>query len=104
MSKKPLFIPLNTEYFNQFLIGEKTSELRLYGPRWNEHTCFIGRDVTLSKGYGKYHRLHGVISEFHKRDAKTFGSTYRNSIQKLYGTLEKPIAEIRIRIWAETIY
>lgn len=98
MTVKPLFIPLKTEFYEAFERGDKHSELRLYGPRWNENTCPPGRPVILSKGYGKQHRLRGVVMEFLQRDAKTFGSTYRDSIQRLYGTLEKPIAEIRIRL------
>ena len=31
--------------------------MRVYGPRWNEKTCFIGRRATLSKGYEKGSRL-----------------------------------------------
>ncbi len=95
---KPLFIPLNTEFYEAFLSGDKGSELRLYGPRWNENTCPVGRGVILSKGYGKQNRITGVIREFHKRDARTFGKTYQGSIMKIYGTLDKPIAEIRISL------
>lgn len=100
MSKeiKPLFIPLKSIYYERFLDGSKTSELRLYGPRWNEKTCFAGRKVILSKGYGKKHRLEGVITEFLKRDARTFGQTYQQSVMNIYGTLDKPIAEIRIKV------
>lgn len=61
--KKDLFIPLKTEYYNQFVSGEKNCELRLEGPRWNERTCFQGRGVVVSKGYGKAHRMKGVVIE-----------------------------------------
>ncbi len=61
---KPLFIPLTTHWFNQFADGTKTTELRIYGPRWNERTCTIGRAVTISHGYGKARRLHGTIVGF----------------------------------------
>jgi hypothetical protein len=98
---KPLFIPLKTEFYEAFERGEKRSELRLYGPRWNERTCSPGRSVILSKGYGKQNRLQGVVTEFLMRDARTFGSTYQESILRLYATLEKPIAEIRIRLTRE---
>lgn len=98
---KPLFIPLKTEYYNRFKDGSKRSELRLYGARWNENTCKVGRKVVLSKGYGKQARMPGIIKEFLVRDANTFGSTYKQSILNLYGTLDKPIAEIRIEITGE---
>ena len=52
INMKPLFIPLNTEYFEAFADGSKGEELRLYGPRWNEETCKLGREVVLSK----YHK------------------------------------------------
>ena len=61
---KPLFIPLATHWFNQFEDGTKTTELRIYGPRWNEKTCIVGRAVTISHGYGKARRLHGTIIGF----------------------------------------
>lgn len=51
MDEKPLFIPLRTEWFNQFKSGEKDTEYRAYGPRWNERTCRIGRDAVVSHGY-----------------------------------------------------
>lgn len=58
---KLLFIPLKTEYYSQFVSGEKNHEIRLEGPRWNSKTCFKGRLLVLSKGYGKAHRMRGVI-------------------------------------------
>lgn len=61
---KPLFIPLKAEFFNAFKRGEKTVEYRVYGPRWNEKTCVIGRTVVLSYGYGKKRRLRGVVTSF----------------------------------------
>lgn len=64
---KPLFFPLMTEYFEAFRDGKKTVEYRAYGPRWNERSCAIGREVVLSKGYGKQERLTGVITGFEKR-------------------------------------
>lgn len=64
---KPLFIPLKGEYFEAFRTGTKTVEYRQYGPRWNERTCPVGRPVVLSKGYGKQHRLTGVVTEFRQR-------------------------------------
>ena len=93
---KPLFIPLKSEYYLQFKSGEKNIEYRLYGPRWNEKTCRIGRSVILSKGYGKKDRIYRMIWEFYKRDARTFGSTVRADILECFGTLDKPIAEIRM--------
>lgn len=62
---KPLFIPLKAEYFDQFEAGTKTVEYRKRGGRWNHLTCFVGRKVTLSRGYGKHRRLSGVITGFH---------------------------------------
>lgn len=62
--EKPIFIPLCREWFEKFERGEKTKEYRVYGPRWNEKTCRIGRPVILSMGYGKALRLHGKIAGF----------------------------------------
>ena len=93
---KPLFIPLKTEYFEDFLKGRKTEELRLYGKRWNEKTCPVEREVILSKGYGKQARLKGKIWKFKKQHGSLFGSTYKETIKKIYGTLNVDIACISI--------
>ena len=95
---RPLFVPLNTEFYEAFADGRKTDELRRYGPRWNERTCSVGRRVVLSKGYGKAHRLNGRIWKFKKQHGSTFGSTYRASIERIYGTLDINIACIGIRL------
>lgn len=62
---RALFIPLKGKYFDAFANGTKTTEYRLRGPRWNAETCRIGRRVVLSRGYGKKHRLNGIITGFH---------------------------------------
>jgi len=93
---KPLFIPLKTKYFNAFASGEKTEELRTYGPRWNENICQVGREVILSKGYGKHARLKGRIWRFKKQHGSTFGATYKKSIQNVFGTMNIEIACISI--------
>lgn len=62
---KPLFIPLKAEFFDAFERGEKTTEYRKRGPRWNDMTCSMGRRVVLSRGYGKQRRLTGEIVGFH---------------------------------------
>lgn len=59
-----LFVPLKAEYFHDFATGLKTTEYRLYGPRWNERTCRPGRPVVLSLGYGKRNRLMGRVASF----------------------------------------
>ncbi len=64
MRTKPLFVPLYTRWFNEFLAGTKTTEFRKYGRGWNERTCTIGRPVVLSKGYGKYARLNATVIGF----------------------------------------
>jgi len=94
---KPLFIPLKTEYYLDFKDGIKTEELRLYGPRWNEGTCIVGREVVLSKGYGKKDRLQGVIWRFKRQHGTLFGQSYRESIEAVYGTLDIDIACISIK-------
>ncbi|SFK64676.1 hypothetical protein SAMN05216302_101172 [Nitrosomonas aestuarii] len=93
---KPLFVPLNANPYDQFADGTKTDELRRYGPRWNENTCPTGRKVTLSRGYGKKNRMSGVIWRFYKQHGSLFGSTYKESIKRIYGTLDIEIAVISI--------
>jgi hypothetical protein len=93
---RPLFIALNAAYFEAFLGGRKTDELRRYGPRWNERTCAVGRPVILSKGYGATHRLSGRIRAFKKQHGSTFGSTYKAAILDVFCTLDIDIACISI--------
>ena len=93
---KPLFIPLTTKYYEAFKNGTKTDELRLYGKRWNEKTCAIGREIILSKGYGKRERMKGHISKFKKQHGSTFGSTYKESILDVFFNLDVYIACISI--------
>lgn len=62
--EKPLFIPLRAEFFDAFAVGDKGTEFRPLGPRWNATTCRVGRAVTLSRGYGKSRRLSGVVAGF----------------------------------------
>ncbi len=66
--ERPLFVPLKREYFCAFKAGLKTYEYRKYGPKWNEVTCRIGREVALSLGYGKEHRLQGWVTSFEVRE------------------------------------
>ena len=96
MKERPIFIPLRSEYYDAFADGSKTEELRLYGPRWNERTCAVGRAVTLSKGYGKKNRMIGQVVKFKKQHGTTFGSRYKESIRSCYGTLDIWIACISI--------
>lgn len=93
---RPMFIPLKTEYYEAFEDGRKTEELRLYGPRWNHDTCRVGREVILSKGYGKQNRMKGRIWRFTKQHGSLFGSTYKADIKAVYGTLDVDIARISI--------
>lgn len=93
---KPVFIPLKSEYFEAFANGSKREELRRYGPRWNEKTCGIGKEVVLSKGYGKKNRMLGKIWKFKRQHGSTFGSTYRKAILNVFGTLDIEIACISI--------
>ena len=98
LETKPLFIPLKTEPFEAFRCGEKTEELRRYGPCWNAHTCYPGRLVVLSKGYGKQSRLRGRVIAFKHQWGDTFGSRYKAAIKEHFGTLDLEIACIRIEI------
>jgi len=63
METKPLFIPLNREYYEQFERGEKAFEMCKFGPRWNHGTCLAGRKATISLGYGKARRMSMVVTE-----------------------------------------
>jgi len=97
---KPLFLSLKTEYYEAFANGTKTHEMRRYGrgrSQYNEDNCPIGRAVTLSKGYGKKHRMQGEVVSFEKRHGSTFGHADQAAILDVYGTLDVLIADIGIR-------
>lgn len=84
----PLFIPLRREFFLAFMHGTKVHELRLYGPRWNESTCWPGREVILSCGYGKTQRLHGEIACAAILPATDLPPRDRNQFVRVYGSLK----------------
>jgi len=98
--KKPLFIALVTRYFNAFADGSKTHEYRLYGGRWNEKTCRVGRAVTLSRGYGKQARLPGTVSSFRRLSLSQLPPHVAASMLELYGARlgGHDIAEIGIEV------
>ena len=91
---KPLFIPLKTEFFEAFEAGTKTTEFRPYGPRWNERTCMVGREVVLSHGYGTRRRLHGVVAGFERSTEPTRTEAWR----KCYGDRSGEAACIRVTL------
>ena len=93
---KPLFFPLKSEYYEAFLEGSKTEELRLYGGRWNEKTCKKGRKVILSKGYGKHDRMRGKISGFRRQHGSSLEYVHREAIKNVYGSLDIEVARIGI--------
>jgi len=95
----PIFLPLTTKWFNKFAAGEKPYELRPYGPRWNETVCTVDRPVTLSKGYGKAHRLQGVITRFEKIESYAhLDEPYRSQYIEVYGERLGAVAKIRIAL------
>jgi hypothetical protein len=94
--EKPLFIPLNTEYYEQFESGEKKVELRQYGPRWNKKTCRVGRAATLSKGYGKKNRMYGHVSSFKKVYGANLSLCDQLAFRNCYGSVGVYVACIGI--------
>ena len=65
VENKALFIPLLDIWFQAFKAGTKKTEYRAYGPRWNERTCWIGRQAVLARGYG-HPRLNRTVTRFDK--------------------------------------
>jgi len=81
---KALFIPLNTEYYNQFESGEKDTEYRILGPRWNLKCIWIGRKVTISKGYGKQNRIKGEVTDLKIIERGCLPESVQNDLDKIY--------------------
>ncbi len=96
MNEKALFIPLKTEWYEAFESGVKRAELRIYGNRWNERTCRIGRAVTLSKGYGVKNRIHGHVSNFEKVHESALPPKDHAALIKVFGTDDVWIARISV--------
>ena len=97
--QKPLFIPLMSQYYEAFLDGSKDTEYRLYGPFWNERNCQVGRAVTLSKGYGKKHRLSGIVSSFERVTIKQVPRDIEKALDEIYGEHDDyDIAAIGIKV------
>lgn len=80
-----LFVPLKAEYYRDFEAGLKTTEYRLYGPRWNERTCWPGRPVVLSLGYGKRERLQGTVVSFIADPLACLDSHTYRELRALFG-------------------
>jgi hypothetical protein len=98
----PLFIPLKTKFFEAFNNGSKTTEYRLYGPRWNERTCPVGRPVVLSKGYSKAHRLSGVITAFQTDATPTLIPGFRKCYPQ--GIRVRPASPYDVRSPARKVF
>jgi hypothetical protein len=97
--ERALFVPLKGDYFDAFAEGTKTVEFRRYGPRWNERTCRVGREVVLSHGYGKARRLRGVVGWFYKQHGDNIlPIQVRESLRAIYGTSDMLVACIAIEL------
>lgn len=94
LQMNPLFIPLKSEFYDSFCNGSKDTEFRMYGPRWNEKTCPIGRPVTISKGYGIRNRRSGIVVGFEV----SLEPTKTEAWQKCYGGKDSSGAAACIRI------
>lgn len=78
---KPIFIPLKSEYYQAFLDGSKRIEYRRAGVgQFTLAKCTPGRDVTLSKGYGRRDRIRGTVVrswiEHHEHPAGAIAACY----------------------------
>jgi hypothetical protein len=63
MTEKPLFLPLSGLWYDEFVSGRKTREIRGMRGQYNTSTVRVGREVIISRGYGKQHRTLGVITK-----------------------------------------
>lgn len=61
MNTPPMFVPLQTRWFQAFATGRKRIEWRPYGPRWNRTVAVPGRRVVLSHGYSGDRLLATVV-------------------------------------------
>ena len=94
----PLFVPLISKYYEAFKDGSKTVEYRLHGKRWHCGTCYKGRPVTLSKGYGKKNRLNGVIDTVDILPHYFLTPENQEVIKDIYGEGDHQIICITIKL------
>lgn len=97
---KPAFLALKTPHYNDFKRGLKQNEYRLFGGRFTEKNFAPGREITLSRGYGKQDRLCGVITSFKVVDLVELPSHDQEDIISCYGQKAEthPIAVIGIKL------
>lgn len=93
----PLFRSLRNAYYTLFAAGEKTVELRAYGPRWNERTCFTGREVVLSNGYRKAGRLAAVIERVRKVPGRELSDQDQAALEDCLGYVPEFVCAIHLR-------
>jgi hypothetical protein len=58
---KPIFIPLFREFYEAYIRGAKSFELRGVTPVFNSTRIKSGIDVIISCGYGHNHRRNALI-------------------------------------------
>ena len=92
------FIPLNSQDFLAFEAGTKRTAFRRCGPRFNEKTCQVGREVVVAKGYSKQVRLDGVIIQFKRITGSMLDSSNHASILAEFGTLQTWLVCVQIEI------
>lgn len=95
---RPLFIPLKAHHFDAFARGEKTVEMRRLGQRWNIRTCPPGREVILSRGYGKEQRLHGTITQLTVAWGCALDAAEQAAMRECYGTADMGVCLIHIKL------
>lgn len=88
---KPLFIPLNATYYDEFAAGIKTREYRFATGPWNLTNVYTGRRVTLSRGYGKKNRLTGVVENVWLIPYYSLPVDMQFTAFKLYGHKIQPL-------------
>jgi hypothetical protein len=84
---KPIFLPLKGVHYDDFVRGDKTTEYRLYGPRWNERTCPVGRPVVLSRGYGKAHRAATSVKRTEVKNRHELDGDVQDALLGCYGAI-----------------
>lgn len=80
----PVFIPLAKKHYERYEAGEKDTEYRPHGPRWNKSTCYRDRRVILSCGYGTKRRMTAIIEYIEEVEpTKVFVSIYGEGVRCL---------------------
>ena len=96
-----LEIKVFEKYFEQWIDRKKKYEMRIYGEKWNEKTCRVGKKAIIRCGSKGLSSVSGVISGFSVVEACDLPQSDQDTIKEIWGTIDLTMACIEINIEIE---